>query len=69
MTNVVEAINELIKGVNVAFTRNTYTMEEVHHLYDAIKFIKGTIENQQTQATPAQIETPIVTITEDENSI
>lgn len=52
MTNVIEAINELIKGINTAYARNSYTMEETHQLYSAIKFIKDAVQNQQQLQTP-----------------
>jgi hypothetical protein len=41
MNNVIEAINELIKGVNNAYTRGAYTMAETYDLHKAIEFIKN----------------------------
>ena len=41
MKNVIEAINELIKGVNNAYSRGAYTMAETHDLHQAIEFIKN----------------------------
>lgn len=49
MTNVIDAINELIKGVNTAFTRGAYNMQETRTLINAIEFIGETIKNHQAQ--------------------
>lgn len=49
---VIDAINELIKGVNMAFVRNTYNMQEVRDIYNAIEFLGETIKAQQQQALP-----------------
>lgn len=47
MNNIIEAINELIKGVNNAYSRGAYTMSETHDLHKAIEFIKSTVNNTQ----------------------
>lgn len=56
MTNVIDAINELIKGVNAAYARGAYNMQEARTLINAIEFIGEAIKNQQaqTQAPSAQ---------------
>jgi hypothetical protein len=56
MNNVIEAINELIKGVNNAYTRGAYSMAEAHDLHEAIEFIKVAASTPQ-QETQVQ-ETP-----------
>jgi hypothetical protein len=38
--NVIDAINVLIEGVNVAYSRGTYSMAEAHDLHIAIEFLK-----------------------------
>lgn len=40
MNNVIDAINVLIEGVNVAYSRGVYSMAETHDLHTAIEFIK-----------------------------
>lgn len=54
MTNVIDAINELIKGVNAAYARGAYNMQEARTLINAIEFIGEAIKNQQAQAPAAQ---------------
>lgn len=54
MTNVIDAINELIKGVNAAYARGAYNMQEARTLINAIEFIGEAIKNQQAQAPTAQ---------------
>lgn len=49
MKNVIEAINELIKGVNVAQSRGVYTLSEAHDIFEAIKYINNTIASSQQQ--------------------
>ena len=49
---VIDAINELIKGVNMGFARNAYNMAEVTDIYLAIQFLNETI-NKAQQAVPA----------------
>lgn len=56
MTNVLEAINELIKGVNIAYARNAYSMQETRTLLSAIEFIGDAVKNQQTQANSSVAE-------------
>jgi hypothetical protein len=51
---VIDAINELIKGTNLAFARNAYNMSEVRDIYNAIEFLGETIKAQQTPAQEAQ---------------
>lgn len=48
---VIDAINELIKGTNIAFARNAYNMQEVRDIYNAIEFINETIKVQQQVET------------------
>lgn len=55
---VIDAINELIKGVNVAYSRQAYTMLETRDIINAIEFLGETIKAQQ-QAE--KIEKPEVT--------
>ena len=53
---VIEAINELVKGVNKAYARNgsnAYTMQEIRDIYNAIEFLAETIQSQ-TAAAAAQ---------------
>lgn len=47
MNNIIEAINELIKGVNNAYSRGAYSMSEAHSLYEAIELIKGAANSSQ----------------------
>lgn len=51
MKNVIEAINELIKGANIAQARGTYTLQEAHDIFEAIKYINSTIAASQQQTT------------------
>lgn len=53
MTTVIEAINDLIRGVNLAFSRNAYSMQETRTLINAIEFIGDTIKSQQEQQQDA----------------
>lgn len=50
MNNVIDAINELIKGVNNAYTRGAYSMAEAHDLHQAIEFIKVAASTPQEEA-------------------
>ena len=50
---VVEAINDLIKGVNIAYARQAYNMLETREIINAIEFLNETIKNQQ-QAVQAE---------------
>lgn len=55
---VIDAINELIKGVNVAYSRQAYTMLETRDIINAIEFLGETIKSQQQQVAPvAPVET------------
>lgn len=54
MTNVLDAINELIKGINVAYARNAYSMQESRALLNAIEFIGDAVKNQQAQVQANQ---------------
>jgi hypothetical protein len=47
MNNVVEAINEIIKGVNNAYSRGAYSMAEAHDLHEAIEYIKSAASTPQ----------------------
>jgi putative aminopeptidase FrvX len=55
---VIDAINDLIKGVNVAYSRQAYTMSETRDIINAIEFLNETIKSQQQQQIAAPIETP-----------
>jgi len=48
MKNVVEAINLVVNGVNLAFSRGAYNMKEVHDLHEAIEYIKQAVNTQQS---------------------
>lgn len=50
MNNVIEAINELIKGVNNAYARGAYSMAEAHDLHEAIEFIKVAASTPQQES-------------------
>jgi len=54
MNNVIDAINELIKGVNNAYTRGAYSMSEAHDLHEAIEFIKNAANSPQPSETVNQ---------------
>lgn len=51
---VIDAINEIIKGVNLAFSRNSYNMSEVRDIYNAIEFLGETIKSQQVATQETQ---------------
>lgn len=51
---VIDAINEIIKGTNLAFARNAYSMSEVRDIYNAIEFLGETIKSQQVAPQEAQ---------------
>lgn len=57
MTNLIDAINEVIKGVNIAYARNAYTMPETRTLINAIEFIvdasKPKPEETEKSAAPS----------------
>lgn len=53
---VIDAINELIKGVNLAYARQSYTMVEARDILDAIEFLGETIKAQENQARQTQVE-------------
>mgnify|MGYP000849606468 CR=1 FL=1 len=59
MKNAIEAINELIKAVNVAQARGTYSLKEAHDAFSAIEFLNSAVATQQAaaQAAPAPVET------------
>jgi len=44
---VIKAINDLIKGVNIAYSRQAYTMLETRDIINAIEFLGETIKAQQ----------------------
>ena len=61
MKTIIDAINELIKGANIAQGRGVYSLKEASDVYMAIDFINVAITNQQqTTQTPIP---PIVTDT------
>ena len=51
---VIEAINDLIKATNVAYSRQAYTMLETREIINAIEFLGETIKSQQ-QAQQAEL--------------
>lgn len=51
MKNVIEAVNLVVNGVNVAFQRGAYNMKEVHDLHEAIEYIKQAV-NQSANVVP-----------------
>jgi hypothetical protein len=51
MKNVIEAVNLVVNGVNIAFQRGAYNMKEVHDLHEAIEYIKQAV-NQSANAAP-----------------
>ena len=62
---VIDAINELIKGVNIAYARggaSVYTMLEIREIFNAIEFLNETIKTQtQAQAAATEVPTPVAT--------
>lgn len=54
MKNVIDAINELIKGVNVAQSRGAFNLQEAHSVFEAIKYINSTIAASQNQQVVPQ---------------
>jgi len=54
--NVIELVNKLIEGVNLAYTRGAYTMAETHELYNAIESIKAIANNQQPKDSESESE-------------
>ena len=58
MKNVIEAINELIKGVNIGQARGVYTLQEAHDIFEAIKYINTTISASQQQVEQAGAKEP-----------
>ena len=54
MNNVIEAINELIKGVNNAYARGAYTMAETHDLHKAVEFIQNAANPTQQAESESQ---------------
>ena len=56
---VIDAINELIKGVNLAYSRQAYTMIETRDIINAIEFLGEAIKGQQAvQPMPPVEENP-----------
>lgn len=47
MKNAVEAINELIKSINIAQARGTYSLKEAYDAYNAIEFLNNIVATQQ----------------------
>lgn len=62
---VIEAINDLIKGINIAYSRQAYTMPETRDIINAIEFLGETIKTQQ-QAT--SVETQVAAETQPNTS-
>lgn len=58
--NVIDAINELIKATNIAYSRQAYSMSEVRDIINAIDFLNEAIKSQQqinqAETTPAVVE-------------
>ena len=59
MNNVVEAINEIIKGVNNAYARGAYSMAEAHDLHEAIEYIKSAASTPQQPMEATEDSTPV----------
>ncbi len=57
MKNIIEAINELVKGANIAQARGIYSLKEAHDIYDSIEFINNAIASQQAAVTPEPTKT------------
>lgn len=57
MKTIIDAINELIKGANIAQSRGVYSLKEAHDIYDGIEFINTAIASQNAaqQAPVAEI--------------
>jgi hypothetical protein len=55
MNNVIDAINVLIEGVNIAYSRGSYSMAETHDLHKAIEFIKSAANTTQQAEAEAQV--------------
>jgi hypothetical protein len=54
MKNTIEAINELIKAVNIAQARGAYSIKEAHDAWAAIEFINNAVaQNQQAPQQPS----------------
>lgn len=51
--NPVEAINQLMKGVQIAYSRKAYSMAEVRDIYESIEFLVELIKAAQP-AEPAE---------------
>ena len=58
---VIEAINDLIKGVNIAYSRQAYTMFETREIINAIEFLGETIKAQQQQIENPEVTAPVET--------
>lgn len=56
MTTVIDAINELIKGANLAQSRGAFSLKEAHDAYVAIEFINNAVTAPPAQANPEPIE-------------
>lgn len=61
---VIEAINDLIKATNVAYSRQAYTMLETREIINAIEFLGETIKSQQL----AQQQTELSTTTDSQET-
>jgi hypothetical protein len=48
MKNPIEAINELIKLVNIAQSRGAYSVKEASEAYAAMEFLNSAVANQQS---------------------
>lgn len=48
--NVIESINKILEGIQVAYSRGAYTMQETHELYVAAEVIKqASVSQEQKQ--------------------
>lgn len=56
MKNIIEAINELVRGANIAQARGTYSLKEAHDIFAAVEFINAAIANQQAAAAAPEPE-------------
>lgn len=49
MKNAIDAINELIKGANLAQARGAFSLKEANDIYLAIEFINNAVQQAQPQ--------------------
>lgn len=54
MKNAIEAINELVRAINIAQSRGTYSLKESHDAYVAVDFLNSAVANQIAANQAAQ---------------